>query len=145
MSFEVLGPTALGIAEGLAGVTLPQVVFREGGEGRLPLGLAGRRDTVSRGCLTPPAPPTCQSLRVCLSSPAVEEPLACFLSLIPVVTWGSDRANPKPGKALEAGSARGCGGGSAWGSRREGGLPPSASRSSQQLGQRTEGPGAIRD
>lgn len=49
MSFEVLGPTALGIAEGLAGVTLPQVVFREGGEGRLPLVLAGRRDTVSGG------------------------------------------------------------------------------------------------
>lgn len=49
VSFEVLGPTALGIAEGLAGVTLPQAVFREGGEGRLPLGLAGRRDTVSGG------------------------------------------------------------------------------------------------
>lgn len=34
---------ALGIAEGLASVTLSQAVFREGGEGRLPLGLAGRR------------------------------------------------------------------------------------------------------
>lgn len=43
-----------------------------------------------------------------LSSPAVKESLACFLSLISVVTWGRDRANPKPGKALEAGTARGC-------------------------------------